>query len=193
MFALALSAWKKKFRTEYRWKWEEKSKVKEKHTERNKARNRETTREQSTAHHGWPWRWGDACMQTLEPMLVWYTSLSMRIVQEKNDVWGVSVYSGRTVAPLPCSWMKVFVTHSGVCAVVWLWAIHSLPGEPGTRILWMSCWDPRVWPRLQDETRSNRQPCWCLVGPKCSSVVVASLWSLVFSCTRVLNSSSFFK
>ena len=24
------------------------------------------------------------------------------------------------------------LTHSGVCAVVWLWAIHSIPGEPGT-------------------------------------------------------------
>ena len=23
-------------------------------------------------------------------------------------------------------------------------AIHSLPGEPGTRVLWMSCRDPRV-------------------------------------------------
>ena len=29
------------------------------------------------------------------------------------------------------------LTHSGVCAVVWLWAIHSIPGEPGTRILWI--------------------------------------------------------
>ena len=23
-------------------------------------------------------------------------------------------------------------------------AIHNLPGEPGTRVLWMSCRDPRV-------------------------------------------------
>ena len=83
----------------------------------------------------------------------------------------------------------VFLTQSGVCAVVWLWATHRLPGEPGTRVLWMSCRDPRVWPRLQDETRSKRQPCWCVVGSKCSSVVVAGLCGLVFSCTRVLNSS----
>ena len=40
--------------------------------------------------------------------------------------------------------VKVFLTHSGVCAVVWLWVIHSLPGGPGTRELWMSCRDPRV-------------------------------------------------
>ena len=43
MFALALSTWKKRFRTEYRLRWEEKSKVKERHTERNKAKNREAT------------------------------------------------------------------------------------------------------------------------------------------------------
>ena len=33
----------------------------------------------------------------------------------------------------------MFLTHSGVCAVVWFWAIHSLPGERGNRVLMMSC------------------------------------------------------
>ena len=30
------------------------------------------------------------------------------------------------------------------CRLWWSRAIHNLPGEPGTRVLWMSCRDPRV-------------------------------------------------
>ena len=51
--ALALSTWKKRFRTGSRWKWEEKSKVKERHTEKDKARKQTTWNKSSKAHYGW--------------------------------------------------------------------------------------------------------------------------------------------
>ena len=40
------------------------------------------------------------------------------------------------------------------------------PGEPGTRVLWMSCRDPRVWSSLQGEPRPKRHPCCCVVGSR---------------------------
>ena len=64
--ALALSTWKKEFKTEYRKKWKEKSKEKERRTEKDKARNREATRNnQPLTMDGM--ELDDARMQTLEP------------------------------------------------------------------------------------------------------------------------------
>ena len=60
----------------------------------------------------------------------------------------------------------------------WYRAIHSFPGEPSTRVLWMSCRDPRVGSSLHCETRPKRQPCCCVVGSRVAcSEVIEETWS----------------
>ena len=66
MFALALSTWKKRFRTEYRWKWEEKE-VGDRERPGDKATTQRGTINRSPRM---AWRWNDARMQTLEPCSV---------------------------------------------------------------------------------------------------------------------------
>ena len=83
MFALALSTWRKRFRSEYGSKWEEKSKVKERHTEKEQSKEQRGNEKQSTAHCGWheddmSARYTDTFSGSSGAM--WCT------VQEKNDV-----------------------------------------------------------------------------------------------------------
>ena len=61
-----------------------------------KGQSEETTRNnRSTAHQGWPWVWGDALVQTLEPMWCDTHHSACALCRRKMTLGSVSVYSSR--------------------------------------------------------------------------------------------------
>ena len=67
---------------------------------------------------------------------------------------GTRVFSQHVRGALWAYFFLVFVSRR-VCAVA---AGPSLPSLVGTRVLWMSCRDPRACPDAQDGIKSERQP-----------------------------------